>query len=326
MPKTYSETFRRLQLHGPTMGTRWAVSADVGPYLDAARLRETLVGAVDEVDRQMSPWKPASDLNRLNQQPVGHWLALPAPILQVLARALEVSRDSAGAFNPAAGALVEAWGFGATRSSPDPAAIRAAVGAPAPAAHAALELDSPAGRARRLLPARFDLCAIGKGYAVDRMIDTLTAHGVRHALASLDGELRAVGPQANGRPWPIAIEAPIAGQRRVHGVIELEDVAVATSGNYRRFLNIGGQRLSHLIDPRSGAPVRHALASVTVLARDCMDADAWATALLVAGPTEGFELARRRRLEALFLLRNGAGWTEIGLGRFAPDAEPDAPA
>ncbi|HRQ35689.1 MAG TPA: FAD:protein FMN transferase [Chiayiivirga sp.] len=326
MPKTCSEARHRLHLHGPTMGTRWAVSVDVGPHLDTAHLRQALADAVDEVDHQMSPWKPASDLNRLNAQPVGHWLALPAPILLVLARALEVARLSAGTFNPAVGALIDAWGFGAARRAPDPAAIRAAAGEPAALAHVALELDAPGARARRLAPVRFDLCAIAKGYAVDRMIEVLAAHGVQHALASLDGELRALGPQANGEPWPIAIEAPVAGQRRTHGVIELEDLAIATSGNYRHFLDIGGQRLSHLIDPRAGAPVRHALASVTVLARTCMDADAWATALLVAGPAEGFELARRLRLDALFLLRHDKGWTEIGLGRFAPGSERDAPA
>ena len=325
MPKTSSESVvpcKRTTLHGPTMGTRWSASVDADASLDLAALRRDVAAAVQQVDEQMSPWKPDSDLMRLNRAPVDAWIELPAEMLEVLACALDICRLSAGAFDPGVGALVDAWGFGAVRDAPDAEAIRTARQlAPRPT-HACLELDRPAGRARKRAPLQLDLCGIAKGYAVDRMAAVLQQHGVRHALVALDGELRAVGSQASGAPWAVALEQPEAGHRAVRGVIELQDLAVATSGDYRRYLQVGDARLAHTMDARRAAPVNNAAASVTVLARTCMHADAWATALLVAGPGEGLGLAQRMGLKALFLLRRPEGLVEMGLGRFGASIVP----
>ncbi|HMO46249.1 MAG TPA: FAD:protein FMN transferase [Rubrivivax sp.] len=307
----------RMTLHGPTMGTRWSLRCDAEVSLDAPALQRDLAAAVEQVDRQMSPFKPDSDLSRLNRAAPDRWVDLPEQILQVLAHALEVSRLSGGAFDPAVGALVDAWGFGAARDAPDAAAIQAAAQAAARPAHRWLELDLGAGRVCKRAPLQLDLCGIAKGYAVDRMAAVLPRHGVAHALAALDGELRACGTQADGQAWSVALESPQAGRRAAHGVIELADLAVATSGDYRRWFELGAARVSHTMDARRAAPVNHAVASVTVLATDCISADAWATALLVAGPAEGLALAQRVGLEALFLLRRGAALVEVGLGRFA---------
>lgn len=322
MPKTCSDP-RRLALHGPTMGTRWSVTCDAAPDTDVQALQTALAAAVQQVDAQMSPWLPGSDLNRLNHAPVGAWVTLPAEILEVLVCALDVCRLSAGAFDPAAGALVDAWGFGAVRDAPDAEAIRTATSA-APVArtptYEALELDSGMLRARKHAPMHLDLCGIAKGYAVDRMADVLRQNGVPHALVALDGELRAVGGQADGQPWAVAVESPETGRRAVHSVVELQDLAVATSGDYRHYLQVGDARLAHTMDTRRGAPVRNEVASVTVLARQCMHADAWATALLVAGPGEGLALAQRMGLEVLWMLRRGNGLVTLGLGRFGSGA------
>ena len=320
MPKTCSDSVApaaRRTLHGPTMGTRWSVTLDGQPALDGDALQRELAAAVQQVDDQMSPWKPTSDLVRLNRAPVGTWVELPPRILAVLTRALEIARLSGGAFDPTVGALVDAWGFGAEREQPDPAAIQVARSATAAAGHTRLELDLAAGRARKHAALQVDLCGIAKGYAVDRMAAVLQQHGVLHGLLALDGELRAVGSQAGGLPWPVALERPQEGLRAVHGVIELQDLSVATSGDYRHTLEVGDTRLAHSMDARRAAPVHNAVASVTVLARSCMHADAWATALLVAGPGEGLALAQRMGLEALFLLRKAEGLVEMGLGRFA---------
>lgn len=298
------------------MGTRWSASIDADTTLDVAALQRGLAAAVTQVDEQMSPWKPQSDLMRLNRAAVDDWVPLPADMLEVLDGALEVQRLSAGAFDPCVGALVDAWGFGAVRDAPDAQAINAARQPLQHAGQGCVELDRPAGRARRLAPAQIDLCGIAKGYAVDRMATVLQQHGVRHALAALDGELRAVRSQASGWPWAVALESPEVGQRAARGVIELEGMAVATSGDYRRCLTVGDAQLAHTMDPRRRAPVHNGVASVTVLARSCMQADAWATALLVAGPDEGLVMAQRMGLDVLFLLRRGAGLTELGLGRF----------
>ncbi|WP_066151699.1 FAD:protein FMN transferase [Hydrogenophaga pseudoflava] len=327
MPKTSSESAAsctRTTLHGPTMGTRWSASIDADRSVDVPALRQDLAAAAEQVDGQMSPWKPDSDLVRLNRAPVGDWVDLSPEILEVLDCAFEVRRLSAGAFDPCVGALVDAWGFGAARDAPDAQAIRAARQSMPQAMNANLELDRPGGRARKQVPLQIDLCGIAKGYAVDRMAHVLQQHGVRHALAALDGELRAIGGQASGAPWAVAIERPEAGRRAVHGVLELEDLAVATSGDYRHYLDVGNARIAHTMDARRCAPVNNTVASVTVLARTCMHADAWATALLVAGPDEGPVMAQRMGLDVLFLLRRGEGLTEVGLGRFGT-ARPRLP-
>ncbi len=307
MPKMSSETAvtcKRTTLHGPTMGTRWSATVDADNTMDLEALRQDLATAAEQVDEQMSPWKPDSDLMRLNRAPVDIWVDLSADILEVLACALDIQHLSAGAFDPCLGELVNAWGFGAVRDTPDADAIRAARQPGAHAAAGSIELERTAGRARKRTPLQLDLCGIAKGYAVDRMVTVLQQHGVRHALAALDGELRAV-----------ALERPEVGLRAAQGVIELEDLAVATSGDYRRCLQVGDARLAHTMDARRRAPVDNAVASVTVLARTCMHADAWATALLVAGPDEGLAMAQRMGLDVLFLVRRAEGLVELGLGR-----------
>ncbi len=306
----------RARLHGPTMATRWSVLCDIDPALEQTVLHRALAAAVEQVDQQMSPWKPDSDLSRLNRAAPEAWVALPPEIMTVLARALEVARQSGGAFDPTVGALVDAWGFGAARGAPDAAAIRAATQAMHRPAYQNLELEPANGRARKHAPLQVDLCGIAKGYAVDRMIDVLKQHGVAHALAALDGELRALGGQADGQPWAVALESPTPGQRSAHGVLELQDLAVATSGDYRHFVQVGADRLAHTMDARRATPVRNDVASVTVLTPDCMSADAWATALLVAGGDHGLALAQRLGLEVLFLVRRAGRLVELGLGRF----------
>ena len=319
MPKTSFKAAapaKRTTLHGPTMGTRWSATVDADASQDLAPLQQDLAAAVAQVDDQMSPWKPDSALMRLNHAPVDTWVDLPAELREVLVCALDICRLSAGTFDPGVGAMVDAWGFGAVRDAPDAAAIHTARQAAPRPTHECLELDLPAGRARKRCPLQLDLCGIAKGYAVDRMTAVLQQHGVPQALVALDGELRAVGSQASGVPWAVALESPEAGRRTAHGVIELHDLAVATSGDYRRYLEVGNARLAHSMDARRAAPVNNAVASVTVLARTCMHADAWATALLVAGPGEGLAMAQRMGLEALFLLRRPEGLVEMGLGRF----------
>ena len=329
MPKMSSEAAARCQrttLNGPTMGTRWSVSVDAGACVDWDALRRDLGFAVQQVDAQMSPWKPQSDLVRLNHADVDTWVDLPPQMLEVLDCAMDICRLSAGAFDPCVGALVDAWGFGAVRDAPDAAAIHTARHATPCTMHKGLEIDRAAGRACKRAPVQIDLCGIAKGYAVDRMAAVLQQHRAAHALVALDGELRAVGSQASGAPWAVALESPEAGYRTVHGVIELQDLAVATSGDYRHYLNVGDVRLAHTMDARRAAPVNNAVASVTVLARTCMHADAWATALLVAGPGEGLALAQRMGLEVLFLLRRPEGLVEVGLGRFGSTIARQNPA
>lgn len=310
----------RVALNGPTMGTRWSALFFAGPDVDKEAVRGALQAAVEDVDAQMSTWKPDSDLMRLNAAPVGQWVPVPARLLEVLRLGLEIGRASDGAFDVGMGDAVTAWGFGPKSAAPD--GIRAAMEALRRPAHEVLELNGD--HLRKTAPIALDLNGIAKGYGVDRLAETLRDHGISDGLVGIDGEMRAMGLRPDGEAWTIAVEAPDAERRTPHSILALQDAAVATSGDYRHWVEVQGRRLSHTMDPRRGAPLIASPASVTVVARTCAEADAWATALMVLGPDKGAALARRSGLDALFLLRDDdASARGVGVGRLFSE-EPAA--
>lgn len=317
MPKTFSD-LKRHALNGATMGTRWSALFHAPADFDPAPLRAAMAAGVDAVDRQMSTWKRESDLNRLNAAAPGEWVELPAMLIDVLAAGLAVGCASNGAFDVGMGDAVNAWGFGAAEA--DPQRIGTARGRNRRPAHDVLELDPERRRARKHEPMQFDLNGIAKGYGVDCLAETARAFGLEGALVAIDGELRALGSQPDGSPWSIAIEAPDPGRRAIHSVLELADVAVATSGDYRHWVQVGDHRLSHTMDPKRGMPLVASPASVTVLAGDCMRADAWATAMMVLGCKKGLALAETIGLSVLFLDRGRAEGR--GSGRFLQTRRP----
>jgi len=307
------------------MGTRWSALLHAPPGTDVPALDAALARAVDRVDRQMSTWKPDSDLMRLNASSPGTWVSLPRELMRVLAKGLEIGRLSGGAFDIGVGRLVNAWGFGAAGPAPDREAIRAALQERPPPAHMVLELDETGARARKHAMFDLDLSGIAKGFAVDEMLRTLKAFGIADALVGLDGELAATGTTPDGTPWRVAVEKPDYELRSPLGVIELQDAAVATSGDYRHWVEIGGTRLSHTMDRARGGPIDNGIASVSVVASSCMEADAWATALMVLGPTDGRALAETHGIDVLFVERcDGTLW-QIGIGRVFGTVPAGAP-
>lgn len=302
MSKTSIELVRHV-LNGPTMGTRWSAAWFAPAGFDAAPVRAALQRAVDAVDTQMSTWTQDSDLMRLNRAPAGEPVAVPADLAQVLALGLAIGRDSGGAFDVGMGDAVRAWGFGPEAA--DPQRIRSALAVRRRPAHELLELDGD--RVRKLGPIALDLNGIAKGHGTDRLAQALRGFGIAAFLVGIDGEMRAQGLRPDGEAWTVAIEVPDPQRRAPQAVLSLHDAAVATSGDYRHWVSVQGRRLSHTMDPRRGAPLIASPASVTVVARSCAEADAWATALMVAGPVAGTALAARHGLSALFLLRDDAG-------------------
>lgn len=294
------EALKRHVFHGPTMGTRWSVTAYVPATVDIDQLQRALQSGVDQVDANMSNWKADSALMRLNHAPLGEWIAVPPDLFEVIATGLDIGRLSGGAFDIGMGRTVAAWGFGPDGSL----AGRRPETAPVVPAHDQLELDASGSRIRKRGTLALDLSGIAKGYGVDVLAGIAHAAGIAHFLASIDGELSARGGRPDGSPWTIALEKPVEGRREAGALIELVDGAVATSGDYRHFHEIDGRRVSHTMDPRTGLPVENGIASVTVKARCCMDADAWATALMVAGREAGEALAARAGIESLVLLRH----------------------
>lgn len=315
--ETIPRSVIRHALNGPTMGTRWSALVYAPAVIDAATLRDALTQTVAEVDRQMSTWKPDSDLMRMNEAPPGAWVDLPPTLMEVLAKGLEIGRASNGAFDIGLGDLVNAWGFGPQAANPG--AIRANLGRTRPPAHEILELDTTGSRARKHGVLPLDLSGIAKGYGVDRMVAVIERFGIYSALVGLDGELCAKGVRADGRPWVIAIEKPDYEARAPGSVLTLQDAAIATSGDYRHWVHVGPMRLSHTMDARTGGPLKSRVASVSVLADTCMEADAWATALLVMGEAAGVALANARGLDALYILRTEDGLEQLPVGAiFAP--------
>lgn len=293
----------RRVISGPTMGTRYSAVFFAPTTIDLSVVHTALQEALDTVDGQMSSWKPQSDLMRLNRAAVGTWIDLPKELGTVLAAALEVGRLSDGAFDIGVGDLVTAWGFGAAAGTTDRRAIAAAGTAQHVPAHLALELDEAGERVRNHAEVTLDLSAIAKGYGVDEMARVLERLDVASYLVSIDGELRAGQVKPDGSAWRVAVESPEYGHRRGAGVIEIADAALATSGDYRHFVERDGVCFGHTMDPRQRVPVSHGPASVTVRAATAMQADAWATALMVLGPERGSEVASAQGLEVLFAER-----------------------
>jgi thiamine biosynthesis lipoprotein len=267
---------KRHHFDGPTMGTRWSVTFD-GPHDPA--LQTALQQVVQDVDTQMSTWNDTSDLMRLNTAPLDTWVAVPRHLMHDLVAGQEISKTTKGAFEMNVGDAVRAWGFGPSQIDID--AIRLASRTPRVPAVDALELDQVNLQARKSAPVALDLSGIAKGYGVDCLVDVLKGFHINHAFCAIDGELRAIGNQAGGTPWSVTIETPDADNRAAHSMLTLAEGAIATSGDYRHFVEVKGSRLSHTIDPRRGSPVVDAPASVSVIANTCLMADAMATALMV---------------------------------------------
>lgn len=306
--KTYSEQpaeagMRRFSLNGATMGTRYSAVFYAPAGVDAAAIGDSLFAAVDQVDRQMSTWKPDSDLCRLNAAPENTWVPIPDELACVLEAGLQIGADSNGAFDMGVGALVDAWGFGPARLRPS--AVPDAAAAWQRANADSLEVERARGRVRKHAPLCLDLSGIAKGYGVDQLAECLERQGVANYLVGIDGEMRARGGKPDGRAWTVAIEKPSYGVRELAGSMELTDTAIASSGDYRHWVDIAGRRYAHTMHPAARQPVSNRVAGITVLAETCMLADAWATALLVLGEHEGARLARERGMEALMTVRDG---------------------
>jgi FAD:protein FMN transferase len=306
------------RLFGETMGTTWSVALVAPDALDLADAEHAIVATFDRVIAQMSTWRDDSDLCRFNRMPPGAWCDLPEDLVVVLDQALLVARASDGAFDPTVGPVVDVWGFGPVRTPPRLPSHAALAVAKARVGWRRIELDAPRRRARHEGVA-IDLSAIAKGYAVDEAVASLARLGVASCLVEVGGELCGVGAKPDGQPWWVAIERPPrdpsertldAGEPPVETIVALHALSVASSGDYRRGFDIEGRRYSHTIDPRTGAPVTHGVASVSVLHRSCMAADAWSTALTVMGRDEGMRLALERDLAALFVTRTAAGLME----------------
>ena len=300
---------------GSTMGTTYTIKV-VGSHLSQRELRQ-LSSEIDallaEINRQMSTYIANSEISQFNQSTSTQAFVVSPAFARVTRRALEISRDTDGAFDPTLGPLIDLWGFGGVNresDSPTPAQIHHAL---AGCGYTHLRVPSASTLQKEIAGLQINLSAIAKGFGVDELSRLLAEWSLTNTYAEIGGELRVRGHNLEGSAWRIGIDTPLdhaATGADLTSVLSLTNHAVATSGDYRNyFQDPAGTRRSHLIDPRTGIPVTHALASATVVAEDCMTADALATALMILGPADAMSWVEGQPgVEAMLIVRTDAGF------------------
>lgn len=301
---------------GETMGTTWSVRAVLPVELSLRTWHDGIQSALDLVDGQMSTYKPQSALSHFNRAPAGTWHVLPTECFQVVKHALSVARESGGAYDPTVGPLVNLWGFGPDASRDEPPSDEAIADASERIGWWKLKLDDATHSLYQPGGIYLDLSSVAKGYGVDLVGRYLDGLGIGSWLVEVGGELKGKGNKPDRSPWRIGIERPGAATGAVEHVDQLSQVltlsgrAIATSGDYRRSFTAGDVSFSHHIDPRSGRPVPHVVASVSVLARDAVQADPIGTLMTVLGPEQGLRWASERDLAVMFILHGAHGLEE----------------
>lgn len=316
-------------LDGLTMGTTWSARVIAPPATDKAAVHAAIQADLDAVVAVFSPWEFNSEISRFNGAPAGVW-GLSSEFWALLNAAMDIADDTNGAVDPTLGALVDLWGFG----PPGPRSVEAPLpsddeieAALAVSGWQSLRLNPLAQAAVQKGGMKLDFSGIAKGHAVDRICERLITLGCTSHLVEVGGELRGSGVKPDGEPWWVEIEQPPASPAP-RTLMAMIDVAMATSGDYRRVFSHEGRRYPHTLDGRTGRPVDNGLASVTVVHPSAMKADAYATALTVMGPREGVEFATAFGLAAHFVERAPGGPVEHMTPLFAAmllDEDADAP-
>lgn len=300
------------------MGTTYTVKAiQVPAEVDDSDLQPAVEQILEEINRQMSTYDRHSELSRFNDNQTTDWVTVSPALLTVIEEALRVSGLTGGAFDVTVGPLVNLWGFGPTMTEDDIPADEEITSARARVGYRHIHTQhSPSALKKDRADIAIDLSAIAKGYAVDQVAEYLESLAIANYLVEIGGELKAKGRNPQDQAWKIAIEEPTPGKRAIKRIIQITEGGLATSGDYRNFFEKDGHRYSHTLDPRTGRPVQHKLASVTVVSETAMQADAMATALLVLGPEAGYALAQREELAAFFIVINDDGFAEKSTPKF----------
>ncbi|MHC4878519.1 MAG: FAD:protein FMN transferase [Planctomycetota bacterium] len=320
----------RFAIDGRTMGTTYhiVVASSVNQLPDgqsAGTVQQSVDAALQRIDLQMSTWRDDSELSQFNSSDSTEWFDVSPAVVEVVSAALHIAELSDGAFDPTVGPLVRLWSFGSdqrNRKLPDPEEIASAL------KHTGWQKiqirTAPPALRKSDSDVELDLSAIAKGYGVDVVSDLLTELGLLAHLVEIGGEVRTRGLKPDGSAWRTGIQRPDSGLGTLTTAIELNDQALATSGDYRNFFEVDGHRYSHTIDPQTGRPVEHSVASVSVIANTCMTADALATAINVLGPEPGIQLAGQLHAETLILIRSADGFEEQRSAGFPAAIAPPA--
>ncbi len=293
-------------LTGETMGTIYTIKVVASD--DLSDLQREVDLELKRINQLMSTYIADSAVSLLNKSPLDEQVEVPADLITVLRLSEEIHNITKGAFDVTVGPLVTLWGFGPDQkflNVPSPIQISQAqqrVGMQ--------HLKLGASSVSRSVDLYVDLSGIAKGFAVDRLCELLDRNGFQNYMVEIGGELKTSGKNDRGTPWIIAIEKPESIKRSIFRTLPLRDLGMATSGDYRNYREVDGNRYSHLIDPKSGMPISHNLVSVTVLHSSAAIADALATALNVMYPEQGMVLADEQNLAVLFIIKDDDGFVE----------------
>jgi len=307
-----SEKPEELVFNGMTMGTSYQVKVIADDNSASIQnLDEQIKNRLDALNQIFSTYIETSELMQFNQAQIEQPQAISEDMQIVMSIAQEIYDLTDGAFDPTVAPLVNLWGFGQKESNYIIPQLEQIQHARSLIGLNYLVLKKKTKEAQRERDIKLDFSAIAKGYAVDAVADLLESSGIEHYLVEVGGELRAGGHKLNGDLWRIAIEKPSIDQSLSQGVqqvLSLQDVAVATSGDYRNYFEKNGKRYSHTIDPRTGYPVDHGLASVTVIEKTAIRADALATAMMVMGPEDSLMLAEEYNIPVYILVEEADGF------------------
>ncbi len=292
-----------IDIKGFSMGTTYNVVAiDHDGTLDKPEIKEAIDASLADVTGKLSNWDNRSEIARFNAASSGVTQTMSPELSRVMNASAHVHEASEGRFDTTIGGLIELWGFGAPGAATVPNSDAVAQAMEIAGHQNVLNLNGDQ-MAKRHAQAQVYLAGIGKGYGADHIGQVLEAFGLKDYMVEIGGDLYTAGLNPDGLAWQIGIEVPNPGDRTLAGVVGLSSMGLATSGDYRNYFEVDGQRFSHLIDPTTGYPVTHETASATVLADNAMLADAWSTAMLILGREKGLEVAAAQDIAVQFIER-----------------------
>lgn len=293
-----------VELSGTTMGTTYSIKYTNTSSQNIEEVKSNISVILETVNAQMSTYLADSELSQFNSFTDTSWFSVSNDLAFVLQQSLGICRLTNGALDISVGPLVNLWGFGPgnkpTKIPSDSAILKALefVGWE----NISVTLDPPAVK-KKLPDIYCDLSSTAKGFGVDKVSDYLVSLGIKNYLVEIGGELRAEGKKSIDKEWRVGISKPDINSS-LQEVITLNNNAMATSGDYWNYFEDNGIRYSHTIDPKTGNPIKHKLASITVFAKTCLLADGLATAIDVMGNDVGYKFALENKLPAYFIIRN----------------------
>jgi len=296
------------KIQGHTMGTTYSVLWPAHQDISASQVQLDIDQLLVKINSQMSTYQGDSELSIFNASPAPYEQTISPQFAQVIAQSLSLNDLTQGYFDISVGPLVNLWGFG-----PDLKSLVAPTQDQLTEARSRVGLQAISLQDLKLAKTDtryLDLSAIAKGFAVDEVANLLDGLMIPAYLVEIGGEIRVKGQKPQGKPWKVAVEAPDFNERRVQKILPLQDVSMATSGDYRNYFEENGQRYSHSINPFTAKPIKHQLASVTIIDESCARADALATAMLVMGEEKAKAFAVQENIRGYLIVRTPTGFTE----------------